>query len=109
MRQKEIVIVPYPFSDSDESKVRPALIVSNDKYNQSSLDFIMAPLTSVLKNDAYSIFISQDNLASGELMLASRIKANKLFSIKKSRIITKLGVLSDDKFAEVKKIIETLF
>lgn len=31
VHQKEIVLLPYPFSDLEGKKVRPAVIVSNDK------------------------------------------------------------------------------
>ena len=36
IRQKEIVLLPYPFSDLEGKKVRPAVILSNDKFNEKS-------------------------------------------------------------------------
>ena len=45
--QKEIVLLPYPFSDLEGSKVRPAIVVSNDFFNKKSADCIAVPLTTV--------------------------------------------------------------
>ena len=34
--QKEVVLLPYPFSNFENMKVRPALVVSNDIFNRKS-------------------------------------------------------------------------
>jgi mRNA interferase MazF len=102
MKQKEIVLLPYPFTDMEGKKVRPALIVSNDSYNKQSEDCIMVPLTSVMKDEPYSITVEQKDLNSGKLLKTSRIKADKLFSIEKSIVIMKIGSIDDMTFAKVK-------
>ena len=32
--QKELILLPYPFSNLEGNKVRPALVVSNDSFNK---------------------------------------------------------------------------
>jgi len=108
-RQKEIVLLPYPFTDLERNKVRPALIVSNDFYNKRSSDCILVPLTTVLKNEPYSIIIDQKNLISGNLIKRSRIKADKIFSIDKNLIIMKIGVVDDNTFKKVKIKLVSVF
>ena len=54
-KQKEIVLLPYPFSNLKETKVRPALIISNDFFNKKSDDCIMVPLTTIIKEEPYSV------------------------------------------------------
>jgi len=45
-RQRDIVLVPFPFSDLSAHKVRPVLILSNDMYNQRSADVVVCGLTT---------------------------------------------------------------
>lgn len=101
--QKEIVLLPYPFTNLRDEKVRPALVVSNNAFNEKSADCIMVPLTSVLKNEPFSVIISQKDMQSGKLIAESRIKADKIFCVEKSLIITKIGMLKDDVFNRVKQ------
>ena len=100
--QKEIVLLPYPFSDLKQEKVRPALIVSNDVFNKKCADCIMVPLTSVIKDEPYSVLVNQDDMHSGRLVTQSRIKADKIFTVEKSLIIMKIGVIDDGAFRKVK-------
>ena len=47
-KQRDIVLVPFPFSDLSGQKVRPVLILSNDAYNQQSADVVVCGLTTNL-------------------------------------------------------------
>ncbi|MDD4877912.1 MAG: type II toxin-antitoxin system PemK/MazF family toxin [Candidatus Nanoarchaeia archaeon] len=107
--QKDVVILPFPFTDSGSYKVRPAIVVSNEYFNTAKEDCILVPLTSVIKDDAFSIAISQDNMAEGELLKESRIRADKIFSIDKETIITRIGSIDDKIFNALKEKILSLF
>ena len=102
MMQKEIVLLPYPFSDMKGKKVRPALVVSNNNFNVRSNDCIMVPLTSVIKDEPHSILIDQDDLASGKLHSISRVKADKIFTVEKKIAIMKIGILNDGPFEKIR-------
>ena len=103
VRQKEIVLLPFPFSDLERNKVRPAIVVSSNNLNSKSLDCIMVPLTSVIKEEPYSVLISQEDLISGRLMVPSRIRADKIFSVEKSLIIMRIGKINDKTFKIIKE------
>lgn len=109
VHQKEIVLLPYPFSDLEGKKVRPAVIVSNDKLNENSDDCIVVPLTSVLKEEPYSIRINQEDLVSGKLIKPSRVRTDKLFTVEKRLTIMKIGVISNPAFENIKSKIFKLF
>jgi len=109
VNQKEIVLLPSPFSNLGGTKVRPALIVSNNQFNKKSDDCIMVPLTTVIKNESYSEIINQENLISGKLLKQSRIRTDKIFSVQKNLIKMKIGVLNDNIFNEVKREINNMF
>jgi len=103
INQREVVLLPYPFSDLEERKFRPALVISNDFYNKKFEDCIMVPLTSVLKEEPFSIILTQNDLAAGKLMKTSRIKVDKVFSVKKSLISRKIGIINQKIFEKVKE------
>ena len=102
VEQKDLVLLPYPFTDLENSKIRPALVVSNEAFNKKSRDRIMIPLTSVLNDVPHSIFITQESLQSGKLVKPSRIRADKIFSVEQGKIILKIGRLKDPVFDKVK-------
>ncbi|MBI2548681.1 type II toxin-antitoxin system PemK/MazF family toxin [Candidatus Woesearchaeota archaeon] len=103
VKQKEIVLLPYPFSDLTGKKVRPAVIVSNDAFNKKSADCIMVPLTTVIKDEPYSIEIDQQDLSSGRLLKPSRIRVDKIFAVEKNLITMKIGVLNLITFEKIKQ------
>lgn len=44
-KRGDVVLVPFPFSDLSGIKNRPALVVSDDKYNAATNDVIVAQIT----------------------------------------------------------------
>lgn len=100
-KQKELVLIPYPFTDQSGTKVRPAIIVSNDEYNDCSDDCVLVPVTSVLKDDKYSLSLTQTDLNSGTLVTESRIKVDKIFCIDKKLIIKKIGNIKGNTFKKI--------
>ena len=65
-RQRDIVLVPFPFSDLSMQKVRPVLILSNDAYNQQSSDIVVCGLTTNLRPAPYSIIVDVADVNSQE-------------------------------------------
>jgi mRNA interferase MazF len=108
-QQKELVLLPYPFSDQVKSKVRPAIIVSNDIFNKRCEDCIMVPLTTIIKDEPFSLIINQNNLESGKLLKQSRIRIDKLFTIKKNLIMMKIGKINNQMLIKIKSEINKVF
>jgi mRNA interferase MazF len=107
--QKELVLLPYPFTNLEEKKVGPALVVSNDSFNRKADDCIMVPLTTIIKEEPYSIIIKQEDLVSGKLIKISRVKADKLFTVEKSLVSLKIGKINDNVFEKIKSEIFKVF
>ncbi len=108
-QQKELVLLPYPFSNQGGSKVRPAIIVSNDNFNKRCEDCVMVPLTTVIKDEPFSLIVTQGNLESGKLLKQSRIRIDKIFTIKKNLIIMKIGKVNDKTIEKIKFEINKVF
>ena len=45
-KQREVVLVPFPYADLSATKRRPVLIVSNNDYNNSFPDVLVCVITS---------------------------------------------------------------
>lgn len=110
MKQQDLVWVKLPFSSLEESKVRPAVIVSNDGYNNKNQDVIVCAVTSNLEQKPYSIIIDDKNLSKGKLPIKSRIRADKIMQIEKSLIISPFAQIDSKTYDmlvnEIKKLIE---
>ncbi len=101
--QGEIVVVPFPFSDLSSIKLRPVLILSKNKDNESSDDVITCGITSNIKNDKYSIFIENNNLDGGSIPKPSRIKLDKLFTLDQGIIKKKVAKIDKKTFNKVRE------
>ncbi len=89
--QRDIVLISFPFSDLQTSKVRPAVALSRDSYNRRSGDFIAVPLTSNLKLRDHTLLITNDDLESGRLVVDSKAKVDRVFSVSQSLVRMKVG------------------
>ncbi len=86
LKQREIVLVPFPYSDLSSIKRRPVLVVSNDEYNAKYNDVIVTVISSKIRqDDSYSILLSDEDLEYGILPEESAIRVHKLFTIDKKR------------------------
>ncbi|MFC1746438.1 type II toxin-antitoxin system PemK/MazF family toxin [Candidatus Riflebacteria bacterium] len=100
-RKGDIVLVEFIFSEGRGWKKRPALIISSDKYNSKRQEVIVAAVTSNI-----------ERILPGDTKLGQWKKAGLLFqsavvailqTIKKGKIIKKLGFLSEKDLLQVEK------
>ncbi|MBM4314246.1 MAG: type II toxin-antitoxin system PemK/MazF family toxin [Deltaproteobacteria bacterium] len=81
-----------PTLGREMAKTRPVVIVSNDKNNEFSGTVTILPLTSknLQKIYPFEVFLSQGH---ANLPKDSKIKADQIRTLDKSRIIKSIGVL----------------
>lgn len=101
VRQRDIILIPFPYSDFLEIKKRPALILSNNNYHRNNNDMICCAMTSASKLFFNSIVVSDKDLQEGNLIFKSSIRPNKLFTIRQNEIIRRFGRLDVNKFKDV--------
>ena len=101
-RQRDIVLVPFPFSDLSMQKVRPVLILSNDAYNQQSSDIVVCGLTTNLRPAPYSIIVDVADVEQpGTLRHKSRIKVDTIASLEQSIIVKQIARLKLSVFRKI--------
>ena len=104
VKQRDILTVLFPFTDLSQAKERPVLVISNDRLNAASYDYIMIPLTSnLITPNPNTIRIAPLDLEpGGNLPAVSEIKVNVVFTANRSLIRGKVGVLRVNVFNQVK-------
>lgn len=107
-KQRQIVLVPFPYSDLSGNKRRPVLIISNDSYNKAFDDVLVCVITSNLRQDGYSVTLSNDDLEIGVLPESSVVKSHKLFTIRKDKIIKTFSLVNEEFFRQVNEKIKHL-
>jgi len=109
INQRDIVLVPISFSDLQESKKRPALIISNQRFHENNSDFICCAITSNPNEQAYCVDINDHDFEDGSLDFKSKIKVTKIFSLDKSLIQRTIAKLNREKTQKVLCKLNTYF
>lgn len=102
----DIVVVPFPFADLAKSKLRPALILSKKRFNDSHSHTIMAMITSA-KHSSWSSDVKISNLTKAGLTNESIIRF-KLFTIDNRLIQKKIGKLAKQDSLRIEKQQQTI-
>ena len=102
----DIVIVDFPYSDHTGSKIRPALVVQSDVWNQRIDDTILALITSssqrrVETSTQYFIDISTIEGQQTKLRLNSIVQCENLVTHDQRLILRVIGSLSEAAMREV--------
>ncbi|MBN1926677.1 MAG: type II toxin-antitoxin system PemK/MazF family toxin [Prolixibacteraceae bacterium] len=88
-KKGDIVIIRFPFSDLSGTKRRPALIISNNKVNNTG-DYLMVQVTSKIRNDIFSLPLEKaDYINDMELPLKSCVRLHKIFLLNENLIVSK--------------------
>jgi mRNA interferase MazF len=103
MKKGSVILIPFPFTDLQGSKIRPAVVL-----NKSERDVTICFITSELKwktEQDISIFPSENN----GLKVPSLIRISKIATIDSALILGELGELSNIEIAELNKGLIKLF
>ena len=88
----DVVVVPFPFSERDASKRRPALVCSSVAFNSASHHLVLAMITTASHKKWPGDVAIRDLTATG-LPVASIVRW-KLFTLDASLVLRRAGVLS---------------
>jgi len=97
----DIVVLPFPFSDLTESKVRPAVVLAQAGRG----DWILCQITSNPYGDAQAVVIDTTDFETGMLRLQSYARPSKLFTANEGLMISIEGTLKPEKMAEIRNAI----
>ena len=99
----DVLLVPIVFSEGTTAKKRPVLIV----HDAGDLDLLVVPVTSHSSRGGEDVKL-EDWRAAG-LRLPSTARMSKLATVAKSRVVRKLGHLTDRDAQETRQALHRFF
>ena len=96
-----VALVPFPFSDLSQAKLRPAVVLADVGRG----DWILCQITRNPYGDTRSIMLEHVSFAVGGLRVTSYARPGKLFTANSTLMVTQVGTL---KTAPLQHIIEAV-
>ncbi len=108
LKQRDIVLIPVPFTDLSSAKRRPVLVLSSDTHCQSPPDMLVAAITSHLTDSLPGVVINSTDMELGALPRQSLIRADKLYTLSQANIIKPYGRLNQASFEDVLEALDSV-
>ena len=103
MRKGDIVLIPFPFTNLEGVKKRPAVILY-----KGELDVVVSFITTQLKwSEQTDVIVEPDE--TNRLKKTSLIRTNKLATLEIELIIGKIGELKKEKLEELDNKLKKVF
>ena len=102
LRQGEVVLVRFPFSDLSQIKLRPAVTLAD----AGREDWILCQITSNPYAETHQVVLLTDaSFTTGSLRLISYARPSRLFTAHYSLIEAHLGTLKADIFRQIVEVV----
>jgi mRNA interferase MazF len=101
----EVVVLPFPQTDLQLGKRRPAFVAKSLPGD----DLVLCQITSQAHSDKFSINLDAGDFETGQLRVASHIRPNRLFTVDQKVILNSVGRVNPSKLRQVRKKIRTIF
>jgi mRNA interferase MazF len=99
-----VILVPFPFSDLSNSKLRPAAVLAD----AAKGDWVLCQITSKPYSDPQAIELDGSSFQQGSLHLVSYARPGKLFTAHQSLMVRQVAVLKDDALKQIVDAVVTL-
>ena len=88
----KVILVPFPFSDLSQSKLRPAVVLADADRG----DWVLCQVTSNPYGDLRAIILNDDSFMEGSLRITSYARPGKLFTASSDLMLSDVGMLKRD-------------
>lgn len=92
-KQGDIILIPYPYTDLSTTKQRPAIVISNQESNNFREDYIVAKVTSVIRDDTFSYPLKSEHL-DRKMPKKCEVRTNELFTVSGTIIKKRFATLN---------------
>ena len=104
----DVIVVPFPFTDSSKTKKRPALVLSNNIEFGNKIEHSVLAMITSQKNDPWPLDVLIKNKKQSGLKAPSVVRM-KMFTLDNRFILRKIGHVSQSDQNQVKKSLSKLF
>lgn len=87
---RQVILLPFPFSDLSASKLRPALILAD----AGKGDWVLCQITSNPYADSLAVELNDTNFVEGSLQRVSYARPGKLFTARETLFQRAAGTLN---------------
>jgi mRNA interferase MazF len=101
----DVVVLPFPQTNLQSGKRRPALVVADLPGD----DLILYQITSQSRMDGFSVPLKAADFERGHLVVDSYARPNRLFTVEQSVIVYAAAKINEAKLNEVKAKLRQLF
>ncbi|MCK4811993.1 MAG: type II toxin-antitoxin system PemK/MazF family toxin [Methanosarcinales archaeon] len=106
--QRDIVLIPIPFTDLSSYRRRPVIIISNNEYSRKTDDIVVVAMTSNLQPSDYGFVITSNDLEIGSLKRPSRIRVDKIYTLAQSIVVKTFGRVNEMTFDRICDLLREL-
>jgi mRNA interferase MazF len=100
-----VVLVPFPFSDLSQSKLRPAVVLADAGHG----DWVLCQITSSPYSDANAVRLANADFKKGSLRVVSYARPGKLFTANQELLVSEVGILNGTAFDRVLGAVISIF
>ncbi len=104
----DVVVVPFPFTDSAKTKRRPALVLSQNKSFGNEIEHSVLAMITSQKNEPWPLDAAIKNKKQSGLTAPSVVRM-KLFTLDNRFILRKIGHLSKTDQKQIKQSLSQIF
>lgn len=101
---RQVVLLPFPFSDLSASKLRTALVLADSGKG----DWVLCQITSNPYADPSAVAITEADFSEGSLQRVSYARASKIFTAHESLFQRAAGQIKHECHAQVVQVIVDL-
>lgn len=111
VQRGDVVLVDYPYAGGGGAKVRPALVIQNDRDNQRLVNTIIVQITNLtrrsLEPTQLLIELATPEGQQSGLRQDSVMNCVNLLTLDKGKVLRKLGTLPDSMMQPVNDCLKT--
>ena len=85
--QRDLVLVPIPFTDLSSARRRPVIVLSSDAYNQSTQDMVVVAMTTNLTPGPHRFVLTSADLESGQLNRPGCVRVDKIYTLSQALVV----------------------
>ena len=105
----DVVLVPFPFTDLTQSKLRPAVVISRQEIHRKEDDYTLLFISSVIPDsvETHEVLLTKNHpeFSATGLKKDSLFKTNKIATVRKILLKKRLGKLG----SQIQKSLQEAF